>query len=328
MPTPAAPLEYDRSGNHVTRGQFRILLILMFINTVAIVGYVAAPGGMQWARQQWKEFQDRRAAKAREQLARDARAKQVEDAHKALPELAAVKLPPDLPVYTEDGLEAASLLASDTAYKTVEFERQGLGIDKWQPAVVHPGLSPQTAMLRAFLGSANVPNPAMAFCGTRKNLAGAERIVWCELEARQEANQQNSSTYKVLARRTLRVRLIDPGAAEKPPQRLDLVETQFDQRGVDLAEVKTDGTAAPKTPQTFRLLAGVPDAQDATRLRVPYVLNGASGAFVVRVLPNDRLLVEPTDGRIVARRGVSTVEQTWDPHAPPAARISISEGRP
>ncbi len=86
-PVAPAPLEYDRSPNHVTRGQFRILLILMFINTVAIVGYVAAPGGAQWARQQWKDFEARRATKAREQQKRDAAAKRIADFRAALPAL-------------------------------------------------------------------------------------------------------------------------------------------------------------------------------------------------------------------------------------------------
>src|SRR5205809_875216 len=83
--TPPPALEYDRSPNHVTRGQFRILLLLMFINTVAIVGYVVVPGGSQWARQAWADFQNKRAAKAAEQRKRDAAAKQVSNLQKALP---------------------------------------------------------------------------------------------------------------------------------------------------------------------------------------------------------------------------------------------------
>ena len=74
--------------------------------TVVVVGYVAVPGGTQWARQQWKDFEARRAVKAREQQKRDAAAKRIEAFRKVLPALAAMKLPADLPVYTEDGIEA------------------------------------------------------------------------------------------------------------------------------------------------------------------------------------------------------------------------------
>jgi hypothetical protein len=133
--TPPAPLEYDRTPNHVTRGQFRVLLFMVFINTVAIVGYVCVPGGSQWARQTWADYQNKRAAKAKEQRVRDAANKRIADFQKALPLLAAMKLPADTPVYTEDGVEAASLLASDPAYETVPFDRRGMQVSVWQAAV-------------------------------------------------------------------------------------------------------------------------------------------------------------------------------------------------
>jgi hypothetical protein len=319
---PPAALEYDRSGNHVTRGQFRILLILMLINTVAIVGYVALPGGTQWARQQWKDFETKRAAKAREQQKRDLAAKRIEDFRKVLPALASMKLPADPPVYTEDAIEAASLLASNPAYQTVRFERAGMEIKLWQPAVMRTAPI-EVAELQGAIGisGGNVPT---AFVHARKNPSGAERLVWCVIEAEQLASS-DAGDYVVSARRTLRVRLIDPGSTDALPKLLAVVDTEFDQRGHDeRARVNRDGTS--KTPQTFRLLAGVADPADATRCTLPYVMNGASGAFVVRVMPHDRLLVEPTDGRIAQRVGDTAVQQKWDPSGQPAVRVS--EGRP
>ena len=84
--------------------------------------------------------------------------------------------------------------------------------------------------------------------------------------------------------------------------------------------------ADPTRVTSFRLLAGVPDAADATRCTVPYLLNGASGAFAIRVMPNDRLLIEPSEGRIAERIGDTAVQQKWDPSGPAAVRVS--EGRP
>ena len=323
-PPPPAALEYDRSGNHVTRGQFRILLILMFVNTVVVVGYVAVPGGTQWARQQWKDFEGRRVVKAREQQKRDAAAKRIEAFRKVLPALAAMKLPADLPVYTEDGIEAASLLASNPAYQTVRFERQGMEINLWQPAVARTAPI-EVLEMQKVLGNARGGDGPTAFIHARKNPSGAQRLVWCTIAAEQQAASDSSGDYVVFTRRTLRVRLIDPGAADAPPQTLATVDTEFDQRGdAERARVKRDGTS--RTPQVFRLLAGVPDAADATRCTVPYVLNGASGAFAIRVMPNDRLLVEPSEGRVAERMGDAAVEQKWDPSGQPAVRVS--EGRP
>ena len=323
-PPPPAALEYDRSGNHVTRGQFRVLLILMFVNTVVIVGYVAVPGGTQWARQQWKDFETRRAVEAREQQKRDAAAKRIEAFRKVLPALAAMKLPADPPVYTEDGVEEASLLASNPAYQTVRFERQGMELNLWQPAVARTA-PVEVLEMQKVLGNARGGDGATAFMHARQNPAGAQRLVWCTIEAEQQASSDSSGDYFVMTRRTLRVRLIDPGSADETPQTLATVETEFDQRGdAERAHVKRDGTS--KTPQVFRLLSGVPDAADATRCTVPYVLNGATGAFAIRVMPNDRLLVEPGEGRIAERMGDTAVQQKWDPSAPPAVRVS--EGRP
>src|SRR5688572_22469708 len=64
---PPAALEYDRTPNHVTRGQFRIFLILLAINTVAFVGYLWAPNSLTWARQAWKDYETKRTAKVAEQ---------------------------------------------------------------------------------------------------------------------------------------------------------------------------------------------------------------------------------------------------------------------
>lgn len=314
-----AALEYDRGGNHVTRGQFRVLLVLMFVNTIAIVGYLAVPGGTQWARQTWKEIDTKRAAKAREQQRRDATQKRIDDFQKALPALAAMKWPADTPVYTEDGIEAASLLASNPAYQTVPLERQGMEVGAWQAAVGR-GMPPEAAPLDV-LASRSRGSVATVFLHARKNPGGAERLIWCELDARQYASGQGSGRYAVTSHRTLRVRLIAPGSATEAPKVLAIVETEFDQPDDERAEVKRDG-GETRTPQTFRLMAGVPDAADATRFTIPYVMGGARGAFVVRVLAGDRLLVEPTEGRIAERSGNTRVTQKWDPSGAPAIRVT------
>ena len=334
---PPATLEYDRSPNHVTRGQFRILLFMMFINTVAIVGYVCVPGGAQWARAAWNDFQNKRAAKAAEQRKRDALTKRIDDFRKMLPQLAAMKLPADTPVYTEDGIEAASLLASDPAYQTVQFERHGLSPGVWQVAVGR-AIPAEAVPLHGFVGGD--PNSARGIwvsVHTRKNPKGEERLVLCELEASQQVRGAESNAVIIGSDRSLIVRLIAPGSATDPPKALAFVQTEFNQRPDEQAKVKTGGSGggeknnpnAAKTPQTFRLFTGVADPSDATRLKIPYLINGAAGSFAVRIVENDRLVVEPSEGRIAERNaagGGARVEQTWDPTAPPA--VHVSESRP
>jgi hypothetical protein len=330
--TPPAPLEYDRTPNHVTRGQFRVLLFMVFINTVAIVGYVCVPGGSQWARQTWADYQNKRAAKAKEQRVRDAANKRIADFQKALPLLAAMKLPADTPVYTEDGVEAASLLASDPAYETVPFDRRGMQVSVWQAAVGR-GELPQAKPLFAFIGDdPAVRHPISIFLHARKNPAGEDRLALCEMEASQLVREQTSDTATIQSTRLLMVRLIAPGSATEPPKVLTTVLTEFDQRPGEQAKVKIKDNAgsnpnAASTPQTFRMLAGVPDASDATRFTIPYVINGAAGAFAVRIAEGDRVIVEPGEGRIAERSGGRTrVEQKWDLSAPQAVRVT--ESRP
>jgi hypothetical protein len=332
LPPPA--LEYDRSPNHVTRGQFRILLLLMFINTVAIVGYVVVPGGSQWARQAWADFQNKRAAKAAEQRKRDAAAKQVSNLQKALPAaMATMKLAGETPVYTEDGLEAASLLASDAAYRTVRFERRGMDINLWQAAVGR-GALPEVTAVYSFIGGNSATNIGFpAFFQMRKNPAGADRLIFCELNSSQQVRSIESDGFTISAERALTVRLYAPASATEPPKTLAVVQTDFDQRPSEQSKVKSKGGgssgdgSAVKTPQTFRLLSGVADPSDATRFTIPYVINGARGVFAVRIVEGDQLIVEPSDGRIAERNsagGGSRVEQIWDPTAPPAVHLSES----
>jgi len=332
---PPAALEYDRSGNHVTRGQFRILLVLMFINTVAIVGYLCVPGGTQWARQTWRDFENKRAARAAEKRKADAAAKRVADFQKALPAaMKTMKLAGDTPVYTEDGLEAASLLASDAAYQTVPFERHGMDMSLWQAAVGR-GALPEVTAVYPFIGGNSPTNIGFpAFFQMRKNPAGADRLIFCELNATQQVRSVESDSFTISAERALTVRLYAPASATDAPTALAVVQTDFGQRPGEHAKVKSKGSgssggdgSAVKTQQTFRLLSGVADPSDPTRFTIPYVINGARGVFAIRIVEGDQLAVEPSDGRIAERSGSGRrVTQQWDPSASPAVRVS--ESRP
>ena len=215
---------------------------MMFINTVAIVGYVCVPGGSQWARQAWKDFETKRAAKAAEKRKADAQAKRVSDFYNALPAaMATMKLPADTPVYTEDGLEAASLLASDSAYRTVRFERRGMDVNLWQAAVGR-GASPAVTAAYDFIGgnsSTNVGFPV--FFQARKNPAGADRLIFCELNVSQQVRSVESDGFTIGTERALTVRLYAPPSAKEPPNLLAVVQTDFDQRPAEQAKVKSKG---------------------------------------------------------------------------------------
>ena len=319
--SPPPALEYDRTPNHVTRGQFRIFLILLSIITVAVVGYLWAPNSLAWTRQAWREYQAKRAATVTRQKNDAARLQRVADLQKSLPTLATFTVPADELVYTEDGVEAASLLASDTAYETVSLSRSGMPSDLWQTPVRRRADSEDVQRLLAFVSSEgrnNVPM-ALALLHLRKNPAGADRLLLCAFDAKHSASGTAYNEWAIVSQRALRVRLIDPGTAERAPTTLFDSETLVAQTADDRATIKA---GKEQTPQVFRVLPGVVDPVDATRATVPYRINGVEGTFAIRILPGDQLSVEPSHGRIVERTGSVVHVQTWLPSAPPATRVT------
>ena len=96
--------------------------------------------------------------------------------------------------------------------------------------------------------------PITVFMHARRNPAGAERLLWCDFEAAQDAHSLMSHRYAISTQRVLRARLIAPGSATEPPDVLATVETEFDQHGSQFAEVKLsdDGgsVATTTTPRS------------------------------------------------------------------------------
>jgi hypothetical protein len=318
---PPPPLEYDRTPNHITRGQFRIFLILLTINTVAIVGYLWAPNSFSWARQAWREYQAKRAATLTKQKLEAVRLQRVADFQKVLPTLAAFTLPPNTPVYTEDGVESASLIASSAEYDTVDLTRNGMPPDLWQQPARRRADGAEFKSLIGLIGSATRASEpaALVLLRVRKNPSGADRLLLCEFETKHSANNTAFNEYTITSFRALRVRLVDPGSADKAPTALFVSETIVEQGSKDRTTIKA---GKEETPQLFRILPGVIDPSDPTRARVPFRLNGAEGAFAITIRAGDELTVEPSQGRIVERGGTAVHTQNWLPSAPPAVRMT------
>lgn len=320
MPT----LEYDRTPTHVTRGQFRIFLILLFINTIAVVSYLCVPEGSKWLKDAWKQWEARRAAKE-SAAKREAAMKLRADALKAaMPTLNAYSIPSDDPVYTDDPIEAATLLASGTAYQTVSSNDR---IDiPWQPSVLRAKTA-ELGPLSFFNQNYARDNRSVApiFVHLRRNPRGQERLVNCQLMAAHDLHRESGDSAVVKTRRSIRVQLLAIGG-DPAVRTLHQVETTFDQSDADRATFYRK--KEPKTPQVLRLFAGQPDPTDPTRFSIPYFLNGIRGSFNGRILEGDRLSVEPSDGRIVERQGDELIMQVWDPSQTPAVPLNQAKSLP
>ncbi len=318
---PKPTLEYDRSSNnHVTRGQFRLLLILMFINTVAIVGYLVAPDGSKFLRQAWLDFQSRRAAKAQQARRETVAKEQIAAMQRIMPGLMSYRFAGSQPVYTEDSAESTALLTSGGEFETTPVSPSYKEM-VWQPPAFRSrpeDLEKLSAVLSfPFQGGDTNPASAPAFIHGRKNAQGADRLVICELLPTMHPGE-GGDEYVIQMVRAMRCCLVDPGSSSQRPRFLHtlfLTLNQPDAQRVVIKKPRKGRSAEVVNTQVFRLMPGQADDKDASRFTIPFYLNGMPGSFAGRILAGDRLSIEPSTGSIIRRvRSSSLVdEDIWDP---------------
>jgi hypothetical protein len=191
-------LEYDRTPNHVTRGQFRIFLILLFVNTIAIVGYLWAPNSLsgragvaRLSSPSGREGRDAEAGRPRGGSASPT-------CNKTIAKVARDQLPKDTVIYTEDGVEARVV---DRVGPGVRDDRASTAITalRWtcgNPPSAGRGRRPRRAATDSSPGRSTIsPRQILGASCMRKNPAGQERLLWCDLgrQAVGESSNYNSS---------------------------------------------------------------------------------------------------------------------------------------
>jgi hypothetical protein len=132
-PNSPPPLAYERPGG-VTRGAFRLLLLLTFINTILLATSLMGPQTWQAVRSAYTGFKDRRAAAA-------AAAQRETVQRAALSAALGFRFPDDYVGYTESPDEAMRLMSQGSPYQPIQTagSRSESPPPGWQaPVVAHP----------------------------------------------------------------------------------------------------------------------------------------------------------------------------------------------
>ncbi len=332
QPTPVA---YAPPPPGATRRQFRLLLLLTTVNTALLGLGVLGPGLTTFAKQQWADYQQHRAARATEAAAAAVRAAYAPAQQQCLDHLD----PPNTLLYAEDPAGVALLTAGGA--KRVD-RQQGLG---WgiRPAELVPlpagaGDPPCTANLPSAWttlpggGTPLLPQPSatLLFLHERHAVAGPRLVVVsvsCDQDlAGQTADRSDKTFNSVLTtRRDLTATVLRPATPTADAAVL-FGATTYLRAGASLFTVDRS-TAARRVTADYagllRLYAGQPDATDPARFHIPYQLDAHHGSIDGQLTADDRLRLEPD--RFLADR-----EQADADHPPevPSPDDRRATGRP
>lgn len=302
------PLSYQVAPSPVTRGQFRLLLLLMLIQVVISAQYAYAPGFVAWVKERWAEH--RQAVAHRVQVQRQLATVQ---------QCMAFAQPATTVVWDEDPARAAKLLATG-GYAPIE----GTG----QPSFVINALV-AGAMARppalAPLDSTEVfrGNTALVFLHGRRAAGGQERLVVVAVNSivpvsvqyvREPTDDFDLSIYK----RVSFVAASVPPTAEgdTPWSARDWTELDLEnaESGVEMPAHWSKPTAAGepgslhvKYADQLRVFTGQPDPADASHFTIPYELDGQAGIIDGWLNADGSVKLEPRVGK--------RVNKVWFPHA-------------
>jgi hypothetical protein len=351
--TPVAKsLEYDRGAEgRASVRRYRLLLGLTLFNTVLLLGLVAGPYLLPFAREKWQQWQ---AARAQEQMRREIAAfEQKCAAHAPSPQTV---------VYEEDPAEAAKLLATPGgAYERVLNTLMDL--PAYQPPVraVVPDYVEGFGSLAApggggglFGGGRLWSAPCLLFMHERTTPGGQKLLVevwlnpWYQIGSHGEQTDAGSVTVLGMTkRRRLIARAWSVPPAPAQPQQVHEWLTLLALPDADVPELARvpaaerarpssadDGDAAATTQPVpinygnrLRFYAGQPDPADPSHFTIAYQFDGKPGTIDGRVR-DSRLVLRPREGAPAGDDVVHKLggpgpipEEVWDLTAPaPATR--------
>ena len=307
------PLEYDRSIKPaVTRGQFRLLLLLMLVQVVMTAQSTYAPNVMQWVRARWAEHQAL--------VARAAQEKRVA----AMEQQAGVfAQPADTVVWEEDPVLAAPLLANGHQPVRV-FDLTSSPAATLIPAGAHLPVPP--ALVDLLLNVGPGYDDGLVFLHLRHSPHGTERLVTVWATGRLDLSSSitnvmpptrepiEGSIAKVHGLMAMARPLSSAPATAvvRMPQSVALWLRPYGQQ-LDMP-VHWLPPDAPEQPtsirvdwrEQFRVYAGQPDPADPSHFTIDYAIDGARST-IDGYLDNGSLTLTPRQGKVSGGR--------WYPHA-------------
>jgi hypothetical protein len=318
------PLQYERPSG-VTRGAFRLLLLLTFINTILLAMSLMGPQTWQAVRGAYTAFKDRRAA-----AAATAQREQVQRA--AVKAAVGFQFPDNYVAYTERPDEAMRITSQGLPFAPIREDggRSESPPPGWQvPVIAHP--------LPALLQGRPLGTEGTLFVHERTAPNGTKLLVFVVLRATynfqnqttiMEKNTLEETRYRVSKRRRLQsVALTTSPTGELTPSRqyeLELILPDSEPTEVAVTRrQRSRGDPAGPTMTTMkpinqlRMLGGAPDPADASHFTIQFELDGQPGV-IDGWLRDDSLMLTPRQGRPVP----STAHPHWDllPATQPAAK--------
>lgn len=308
-------LQYQTAPSPVTRGQIRLLLLLMLIQVVMTAQSNYAPGILQWVKNAWAKHQQAVAHRA-----------EVKKNRADLGQCLAYSQPSDKVVWDEDPRRAAKLLAAGGYQPIVP---SGQSSDFFSDAVL-PGASADLpellpASVPPALTLSGVVNNSLIFMHARRAAGEPERLVAVGMHSDVRTTEQGglhetTDTFDgaVWKWQTLVARSFGLDSEDGTPTWDRSATTSLHlQQGNDATQLRAHWAAAtqPGNPgkltvqysDQLRLYAGQIDPADTSHFTITYDLDGQTGV-IDGWLKADRIVVlQPRLGKVV--------NSVWYPHA-------------
>lgn len=308
-------LQYQAAPSPVTRGQIRLLLLLMLIQVVMTAQATYAPGVIGWVKNAWAEHQQAVAQRAQVK-------KNLADQQQCL----AYAQPVGKVVWEEDPERAAKLLAGG-GYQPIVPTGQGTeflseavppgasaDLPKVLPESVTNGLSVQ--------GSGTV---AVVFLHARQTAGQAERLVGVaihgDFRAFQDGNHQTTATFdgslfkwQTITAQSFATNGVDGTPVCDSPIRSTTLRLQPSNEATEMV-AHWAGPAQPGYPghltvqykDQLRLYAGQADPADASHFTIAYDLDGQTGVIDGWLKPDGSVVLKPQAGMVA--------NEVWYPNA-------------
>jgi hypothetical protein len=286
LPKSPPALEYDRSGWHVSRRQWRALILLTLLNTVLLGWFVIGPQSTQFIQSQWKQWQVRRAEKARER-------QMLADQQACLD----YKFAPNLVLYAEEPAEAKKLITSIADYKPVSIHSGVSGLI-WMPPVIANSRPASWLGFATFVSRDGagpfIPDLPVVFLGRRSTHSGEEQLVFVQLRAQQTTGSNGRENF-INTDRLLVANAVLPATSDKPAKMIGSRALQLvlpNKRFKDVSSVPEEGPY-------LTLLAGQADAADNSHFFLPYKIDGVENKIDGWVT-EDGVILKPRVGQPTA----------------------------
>jgi hypothetical protein len=283
-PREGVPLAYQVAQPGVSRGAFRLLLLLTLINTILLGWFVLGPQLSGFARQQWADYQQRKIDRQKAAAAQAARLAMLPAQEAAMSYTA----PADLVVYADGGTDEERLAAQAAA------ATQPSGI-VWPGTVPLP--EPFTQLHRTIPGWGLLVNPEkqVLFLHARTP-PGSEQplliVVLVEPVTRKRSPRSRNTFRHSEFSQAFTALVLEPATRDR-----DLSCAEWSKWNWSPA------AGLPGDPSTADLYeaaearlilkAGQPDPSDPSRFTIAYTIDGVEGEIIGQVGHDQKVRLQP-----------------------------------